>query len=108
MSVMVTHFSRGPVLDVITRLRRRLGATVVLQEGVALTLGGGRLGDLPEDLRMAAEVIDFSGAAIQAAIDVIARAATSADWLRTALTADAEPFGSHYRSWLAEVPQGVF
>ncbi|MFD7757746.1 DUF402 domain-containing protein [Streptomyces sp. NPDC059757] len=35
--------------------------------------------------------------------DVIARATTSADWLRAALTADAEPFGSQYRSWLAEV-----
>jgi hypothetical protein len=34
-----------------------------------LILDGGRLDDLPEDLRMAAEVIDFSAAAIQAAID---------------------------------------
>lgn len=53
----------------IARLTRRLGATVVFQEGVALILEGGRLDDLPGDLRMAAEVIDFSGAAIQAAID---------------------------------------
>lgn len=47
MSVMVTHFSRGPVLGVIARLTRRLGATVVLQEGVALdgwTTGRGSAG----------------------------------------------------------------
>lgn len=35
--------------------------------------------------------------------DVIARATASADWLRTALTADVEPFVGTYRFWLAKV-----
>jgi uncharacterized protein len=32
-----------------------------------------------------------------------ARAAASAAWLQTALRTGAEPFNSHFRSWLAEV-----
>ena len=35
--------------------------------------------------------------------DVIAKAAASADWLQTALRTGAEPFNSHFRSWLAKV-----
>ncbi|MFE2936917.1 hypothetical protein [Streptomyces sp. NPDC059278] len=35
--------------------------------------------------------------------DVIARAAASADWLQAALRTDAEPFRSHFRSWLGKI-----
>jgi hypothetical protein len=51
------------VLDVVARLMRRFGATVMLQEDVASTLEGGRSDDLPEDLRTAVDVMDFCGAA---------------------------------------------
>ncbi|GAA3660758.1 hypothetical protein ACG5V6_27900 [Streptomyces chitinivorans] len=68
-SVVASHFSPGLVLDVIARLARRLGAVVVLQEGVALVPAGGRLEDLPEEIRPDAQVLTLSGAAIQAAID---------------------------------------
>ncbi|MEE1746349.1 DUF402 domain-containing protein [Streptomyces sp. JV184] len=39
--------------------------------------------------------------------EVIARATATADLLRAALSADAEPFGSHWRSWLAKVAPDV-
>ncbi|MBR7835945.1 hypothetical protein KDL01_21905 [Actinospica durhamensis] len=69
IGVTVTHFDRGLVLDVIATLADRLGAVVVLQEGVVLLPESARLDDLPEDLRSGAEFVEFSGAAIQAAIE---------------------------------------
>ena len=69
MSVMVSHFSPGLVLDVVAGLAHRLGAAVVLQDGVVLVPSSGRLEDLPEELRPDAQVVDLSGVAIQAAID---------------------------------------
>ena len=68
---MVSHFSPGPVLDLVARLARRLDAAIVLQEGVALVSENSRLDDLPEDLRLGAEVVGLSGEAIQAAISRI-------------------------------------
>lgn len=69
MSVMVSHFSAGPVLDLVAHLANRLDASIVLQEGVALVSENGRLDDLPEDLRQDAKSVGLSGAAIQAAIN---------------------------------------
>ena len=66
---MVTRFDRGQVRDMIARSAGRPCSAVVLQEGVALLPEDGRSGDLPEDLRMQARVIEFSGSAIQAAIE---------------------------------------
>lgn len=67
-SIMVTHFPRGRVLDLIARLADQLGAAVVLEEGVALVSERGRRAHLPLDLQPGAEVIGFTGAAIEAAI----------------------------------------
>lgn len=71
MSVVVSHFSPGQVLELVARLANRIGAAIVLQGGVALVSRNGRLDDLPEDLRLGAEVVGLSGDAIRAAISRI-------------------------------------
>ncbi|MFC8722901.1 hypothetical protein [Kitasatospora sp. NPDC057198] len=68
ISIMVSHFSPGPVLDLVSDLAIRLDAEIVLQEGATLVSADGRLEHLPEDLRHDAEVVGLSGAELQAAI----------------------------------------
>ncbi|WP_435131654.1 hypothetical protein [Actinacidiphila sp. bgisy144] len=71
MSIMVSCFSSGPVLDVVAGLANRLDAAIVLQEGVALVSETDRWNDLPEVLRQDAKVVGLCGDAIQAAINGI-------------------------------------
>lgn len=67
-SVMLTHFSRGAILDVVARIAVSIGAVVVLQEGLALVADAEQLGNLPADLRATAQIVEFTGAQIEAAI----------------------------------------
>lgn len=67
-SVAVTRFSPGAVLELVARLAARLGASIVLQEGVALVADTSWLDQLPADIRPEAQVIDFTGTAIEDAI----------------------------------------
>lgn len=68
-SVMLTHFSRGAVLDLVAEVAKALGAVVLLPEGVALVADSAQRGHLVPDLRPGAVVVEPTGAAIQAVID---------------------------------------
>jgi hypothetical protein len=67
-SVMATHFSGGAVLDVVAQLAISLGAVVVLGEGLALAASAEHVRHLPAELGATAQVVEFTGAQIEAAI----------------------------------------
>jgi hypothetical protein len=68
-SVMLTHFSRGAILDIVAEAAKALGAAVVLQEGVALVADATQHDHLVPDPRPDASLVELEGAAIQAVID---------------------------------------
>jgi len=68
-SVMLTHFSRGAVLDLVAEMAGVLGAAGVLQEGVALVADAEQRDHLVPGLRPDALLVTLEGATIQEVID---------------------------------------
>ncbi|MEU1348530.1 hypothetical protein ACFYPA_04085 [Streptomyces sp. NPDC005775] len=69
--VMVTHFAKGAVLDVLARLAGELGAFVLPQDGRVLLAHEDERQHLPPEVRQDATVAPLTGEAIQAEIDRI-------------------------------------
>ncbi|MEU3136421.1 hypothetical protein ABZ691_27040 [Streptomyces sp. NPDC006854] len=67
--VTVTHFAKGAMLGVISRLAAALGASIVPQEGDALIFQEKERRHLPVELRGNAVVIVPTADALQAAFD---------------------------------------
>ncbi|MEU2799409.1 hypothetical protein AB0E21_33820 [Streptomyces sp. NPDC047967] len=67
--VTVTHFAKGAMLGVISRLAAALGASIVPQEGDALIFHEKERRHLPVELRGNAVVIVPAADALQAAFD---------------------------------------
>lgn len=67
-SVMLTHFSRGAVLDLVAHLAKSLRAAVVTQDGVAIVANAEQRDELVLDLRQNAVVVELNGATIQGVI----------------------------------------
>ncbi|NED77111.1 hypothetical protein G3I51_33310 [Streptomyces sp. SID9944] len=65
--VSVDRFPPGGFLDIVAELANRLGAAVLLPDGV-LVSGEERRADLPEGLRDSAVVIEMTGPGLERAI----------------------------------------
>lgn len=68
-SIMVSRFAWGGILDIVADLVERLGAVILLPEGVAILGTAQDRSHLPVELQTDAVVVDLSGAAIQGVIE---------------------------------------
>lgn len=69
LCVTATHFARGAMTGVLTRLAAALAASIVPQDGGALIFHEGDRRHLPADLQGKAVVIAPTADAFQAALD---------------------------------------
>ncbi|WP_445526162.1 hypothetical protein [Streptomyces cyslabdanicus] len=70
-SVMATHFARGAMSGMLTRLAAALGASIVPQDGGALIFHADDRRHLPAQLQEKAIVIEPTADAFQAALDAL-------------------------------------
>ncbi|WP_338674322.1 hypothetical protein V1460_15615 [Streptomyces sp. SCSIO 30461] len=66
--IIVHRFPAGGVVDIVAELADRLGAAVVLPDGV-LVSGEEQRANLPDGLREMAVVVEMTGSSLQGALD---------------------------------------